>query len=214
MYFLDEVKKIATIESFQDDFFVDLHIPSSINGFVVKQICSRAFRRNKNLQTITLPDSITCINAEAFNECYSLEKVHFYSSSNKTRCLNIGYRAFASCAKLIQITSDMSICTNCDKDAFYNCIRLQNINLLLQNLENNCFENCFVLNDIVFAENALWKTCTFKGCSILKNITFMGDVEELLSDTCMKWISKRKIKCKKNTSIADFVYAGSYIEFI
>lgn len=213
-YFIDEVKKMAIIESFQGTYFEEICIPEQINGFLVKQISSRAFHQNKHLKSIVLPDSITRINAEAFCECYFLEKVHFYKGYHRNGRLEIGYRAFASCAKLTSVTSEVSICVCCERDVFYNCVRLKTMQLYLDQIENNCFENCFALDNVLFADCALWKTGTFKGCSDLKNVTFMGDVEELLSDTCMKWISKRNVKCRKNTSIAEFVYSGTHIEFI
>lgn len=214
MYYLDDTKKMAIVESFQDVYFNEVHIPPMVNGFIVKHICSRAFKGSKHIQKVVLPDTITKINAEAFAECYFLEKLHFYKSTNRNGRLEIGYRAFAACPKLTEITSDAAIVVCCEKDAFYNCVRLEKMQLYLFTLENNCFENCFELNNLLFSDCALWKTGTFKGCSNIKNVTFFGDVEELLSDTCMKWISKRNVKCKKNTSIAELVYTGTHVEFI
>ena len=78
MYYLDDTKKMAIVESFQDVYFNEVHIPPMVNGFIVKHICSRAFKGSKHIQKVVLPDTITKINAEAFAECYFLEKLHFY----------------------------------------------------------------------------------------------------------------------------------------
>ena len=212
-FHVDDVLKRATI--------IDCHlkaeaifVPEKIGEYTVRSIDVAAFRNNKQLTFIKLPNTITKIREEAFRGCIALEQVSFYETEKKYAVLKISDKAFMNCHSLFAFEINDSTNVSIGREAFKNCSQLLDMHGCIQNIENKGFENCFKLNTLTFADCVLWKTDTFKGCHDLKNLIFDGDVEELMSDTCMKWISKRNIKCPRNSSLADFVYEGTHVEFI
>ena len=75
-------------------------------------IPTQAFADLGKLQTVSILDTITTIEYEAFRLCYSLQEVIIPDSVN-----TIGYRAFANCNKLITFKIGKGIKT-IDSDAF------------------------------------------------------------------------------------------------
>ena len=67
-----EVKDDGTIEIIgYSGAEADITIPSTINGATVTSIADNAFADNKNLTSVTIPDSVTDIAPTAFNGCSS-----------------------------------------------------------------------------------------------------------------------------------------------
>ncbi|MEE0831574.1 MAG: leucine-rich repeat protein [Longicatena sp.] len=55
----------------------DVVIPASINGYKVGVIGKKAFINNFTMQTVTIPETITSIEAEAFVGCAGLSQINF-----------------------------------------------------------------------------------------------------------------------------------------
>ncbi len=91
-YFLD--KTSGTITGFAGEP-VDVVIPTSLGGYKVLSIGSRAFAECPTLKTLSIPDGITLISAEAFYSCSNLKSVEIGASVSY-----IGSRAFANCTNL------------------------------------------------------------------------------------------------------------------
>lgn len=53
----------------------DLVIPPVVNGIVVKQIADKAFFENKNLKSVTLPNTLESIGEAAFRDCDLVEVI-------------------------------------------------------------------------------------------------------------------------------------------
>ena len=191
-----------------------IFVPEKIDKYWVRSIDVAVFRHNKQLTYIRLPDSITKIREEAFRGCIALEKVSFYKTKQNFGRLVIGDGAFMNCHSLTSLTLEKDTCLYIGRESFRNCSQLTELQGHIQQIDSKGFENCFKLHTLSFADCVWWKTDTFKGCHDLKNLIFNGDVEELMSDTCMKWIAKRNIRCPHNSSLADFAYDGTNIEFI
>ncbi|MBQ8207357.1 MAG: leucine-rich repeat domain-containing protein, partial [Clostridia bacterium] len=102
------------------------------------------FYKNSSLESITLPEGVTKLNADSFSECTSLKSIVLPST-----LATVGYRSFHNCTSLTEITfnSDATIAYNSDavskadvisevKDAegknylnaFVNCSALKTIN--------------------------------------------------------------------------------------
>ncbi len=73
-------------------------IPSEINGFPVTAIGRNCFQDNEITKNITIPSSVTSINAWAFAHCHALEKITIPDSVQ-----SIGESAFNSCYALKEI---------------------------------------------------------------------------------------------------------------
>lgn len=192
----------------------NIRIPELIKNKPVTQISKHAFYNNPGLKTICLPNSISIIGEGAFFNCESLKKVSFYPTRNQAQMLSIGKFAFTRCRELIIFLTKLECQINCELQAFSKCISLEAIHGQLNILQGKCFEQCVLLDNLFFAQNALWRTDSFQGCDSLKHLTFMGDVEEELSNTCMKWLIGKEINCPTNSSLVELIHFGASIKFI
>lgn len=66
----------------------NVKIPEKINGIEVKGIAGEGFLYCENVETVTIPDSVTSVGSHAFNMCPNLEKVYF-TDNVKTIGINI-----------------------------------------------------------------------------------------------------------------------------
>ncbi|MBO5778914.1 MAG: leucine-rich repeat domain-containing protein [Clostridia bacterium] len=89
-----------------------LAIPAEFNGKKITAIAEDAFRLNKNLTSITLPDSITSIGKSAFEGCTELRTVDLPEG-----VAEIGDRAFFDCGKITKLHVPAST-VRIGKDAF------------------------------------------------------------------------------------------------
>lgn len=76
-----------------------------------------------SLQSITIPDSVTWIGCEAFDDCSNLQSIVIPESVTW-----IGERAFRGCTKLQTIVIPNSV-SNIGEDAFDGCTNLQSISI-------------------------------------------------------------------------------------
>lgn len=103
-------------------------IPAWINNKKITTIDSYAFSENNSINTINIPNTITHINNNAFEECNNLTNVNFINNSS---LLELG------------------------KYAFYKCNSLTSINLpnSLQKIDVGCFMGCTSLLQITLGSN-------------------------------------------------------------
>jgi hypothetical protein len=94
-------------------------IPKSIEvdgvTYKVTSIAGGAFKGNKTVKTITIPNTVTTIGANAFKNCSSLKKLTLSSKVKK-----IGEKAFSGCKnmKTLTIKSKNLTSKNISDDAF------------------------------------------------------------------------------------------------
>jgi hypothetical protein len=93
-------------------------IPSEIDGIPVTHIGYEAFRSNKTIESIVIPDTVTKIEDYAFRSCSNLKSI--VVSKNLTY---IGRYAFDFCPKLQSITIPNSV-TTIEEEAFSSCSNL------------------------------------------------------------------------------------------
>jgi hypothetical protein len=93
-------------------------IPSTTNGYPVKNIGNIAFRNKTIVTEVTIPDTVINIGNNAFQGCSALTSVTIGNSVN-----NIGQRAFYDCSSLMNVTIPSSV-TNMGSGAFGNCVFL------------------------------------------------------------------------------------------
>lgn len=152
----------------------DVIVPSEINGYRVTFL-DNTFCANKNIKSVTIPESVEAIGEDTFAACSNLESVQIGENVK-----GIGEYAFGNCTSLKEIILPQSI-GYIGMHAFYNCTALEEITLP-QNLEKigiRAFYNCAALTDVTINGNvSRVKEETFSGCSALKSVNFAANCVE------------------------------------
>ena len=179
----------------------------------VRVVCAGAFKDRKQLQNITLPDSLEEIEAEAFRGCNNLKEM--YIPYKTTR---IGESAFRDCVHMTKLTV-VNDHIKIGERAFENCALLETIQLPdgLTELYGGVFNSCKSLKAIdlpshltIIGENA------FSDCVGLEKIVIpdtVTKIDDLVFNGCIRLSSVelpegvRKIgksafkNCKSLTSV-------------
>lgn len=130
-----------------------------------------------------LPDSITTIEENAFQECRKIKKV---SMSDEITSLGTG--AYQSCSGITEVSLSSGL-TVISENAFANCTGLTKITFGNNNMQitteivKNAFLNCSRLGNIELP-GQIGKVCAdaFKGCRLLKRIQVNNDRTRLEDD--------------------------------
>ncbi len=169
-YSLDDDNK-ATITGYGGKATA-LAIPSTIDGYDVVAIGYEAFYNNKNIKSVTMPESITTIGNRAFDNCTALRAVTL--SKNLT---TIGEYAFRSCKELNNIEIPLSLTSS--KDAFVHCDSLKNVTFEegRTHIPSYLFYHCTGLEEIVIPDTVVeigWES--FYNCDALTSVTLPESV--------------------------------------
>lgn len=174
-------------------------IPDTLKGYPVTRIGSNAFSES-NVRFITVPQSVSTIEAEAFADCDNLEELNLpdkvfstiYGSAfrNCKALKSISARfisdyAFEGCTNLesvsIPLLSESYTKVSVSEGAFKGCTSLKEVKLANNTSEitikANAFEGCTALSNIDMKEAAviLYKEA-FRGCTALKEVACKGDL--------------------------------------
>ena len=98
-------------------------IPAEIEGLPVTEISRRAFRRNNNIVSITIPGTATIIGAEAFAGCRSLTSVTMPNSVTE-----IGESLFEGSGRITNVILSESL-TSIPTGTFKDCSSLVSVNI-------------------------------------------------------------------------------------
>ena len=143
-----EINDIAIILRYSGEE-ANVEIPEQIDNKPVVAIGMGAFKGNKTMQTVAIPDSVLSIGCGAFRNCTALE--HIEGGSGVVR---IGSRAFESCTSLTNFA----------------------LMFELQQVGTAAFRNCSSLQDIMLYKVKEVKPYTFAGCV---NMTYVNSVETI-----------------------------------
>lgn len=146
---------------------ISLEIPETINGYQVTKIGAYAFRGNRTLLTISIPDCITTVGEYAFADTVirtlkwgtglkTIEPCAFQNCSG-LRTLDIpagvesiGNGAFMFCSSLISVTLPEGL-QEIGNRAFYSCPFLESVNFpgTLAEVGESAFANCPMLTQVI-----------------------------------------------------------------
>ena len=156
----------------------NITIPDKINGIEVGSINERCFK-DSNIESVTLPSSVTSIEQQAFYGCNNLKSI------NLSNVKFIGTEAFTNCPSLtdnidlssVEMISERGLagtyfktmnlpkCTDIRDSAFEDCTMQKIVLNSAKNLGSNVFKNCKNL-EMIYAP----KVKGFDGCSGCTNL--------------------------------------------
>ncbi len=194
-YNYDAALKGAVITAYNGEAEA-IRIPSELGGDTVVLV---SLERNDHVKKVELPDSITTIGKNAFNNCRNLISINIPDGVTA-----IGERAFYYCDNLVSVVIPDSV-TKIGDEAFSYCENLKKIEVPsgVENLMKT-FVNCESLEEVILHEGLksigeeyfvdedgdgnddrygidYWYIglggYTFQGCSSLESITIPESVE-------------------------------------
>lgn len=127
----------------------NITIPSSINGFSVREISNSAFVDQSGLVKVTIPKTVTNIGNSVFANCTNLTNIEFEEDSQLTY---IGSNAFDGCTNLEAITLPIGL-EQIYQNTFAGCNKLKTITIpaKVDFIGNYAFQGCTELEEVIFA---------------------------------------------------------------
>lgn len=155
------------------------------------EIAANAFKDNKNLSGVKLPETITSIGESAFSDCSSLKTINFPSSLTE-----IGESAFQLCIKLEKADLSQTKMREISANSFYNCSSLKTVALSqsILAIQPSAFSSCSSLEEINLPYNLQGiATYAFAECRALKNVTLNEKITKILAMVFYNCTSLEKI---------------------
>ena len=175
--------------------------PKNNKTYKVTAIGSAAFK-GTSLNSITIPEGVTSIWNDAFNECQSLTSVKMPKTLKY-----IGVRAFYNCSKLNNIS--LRNTKSCGNEAFSGCESLTVIDLEgMASIGNSAFYGCASLTDINMKNVATLGYSAFRGCSGLTSVTIPNSVTSIGNFAFSGCTSLTNVNLGNTESIGDCTFAG------
>ena len=162
-----------------------IRIPEEINGYTVQKISNNAFKNNKNIQSVSLPESVETIGESAFENCGKLTEVVFPSGLE-----SISIKAFQGCTGLTEVMLPNGL-KKIDSYAFSGCTALPTVEIpdSVTAIGYRVFYNCTGITTMSYPVG--WTECAgyssyptyyghiFEGCTGLTGITVPEGITEL-----------------------------------
>ena len=148
----------------------DVTIPSRYKGKPVTTIGHAAFF-NSAVTSVTIPDSVTSIDDNAFGFCSQLTNISIPNSVTY-----IGFSAFAHCTSLKSITLPSSL-SSISEALFSGCSQLTTIHIpdSVPSIQSYAFYHCRNLETIrIPVSVTLIETDAFAGCPSSMTVTYSG----------------------------------------
>ena len=131
-------------------------IDNTVSSFKInektKAITGNAFNNCISLESITIPNGVTCIGWHLFQYCSSLKNVVIPNSVTR-----IDESAFDYCTSLTSIVLPQGV-TDIGSSAFSSCIKLESINIpaAVTNIGSYALSGCTSLKEIIVDENNVY----------------------------------------------------------
>ena len=182
-------------------------IPSSVTS--LGKCC---FSSCWGLTTITIPSSITSLSENCFMNCIRLKSISLPSSLT-----SFGSGCFWWCSGLTNITIPSSV-TSLSYSCFKGCSSLTSIIIpsSVKTVSSECFYGCSSLTSIIIPScvTILGSNC-FSSCSNLEKVTFQGKLPEYtmgcgLQSTCIFYVPKAYLQDYKDALGSKYSYIYAY----
>lgn len=152
-----------------------LIIPSTHNGLPVTAIGDNAFYDNRNITSLSIPDSITTIGSWAFSGCMSIDKIVIPDSVTTMK-----NEAFYGCRDTTSITIGKGLTVLEDRVFSFTGIKTIDIPENIKELKWGVFFDCYRLEKIEIPANVtVIGYGVFAECQALKTVVFPDTVTSL-----------------------------------
>ena len=141
-------------------------------GVTDTAVNANAFQNCTTLEKILLPDTVKTIGDYAFDGCASLKSIYIPAFGNLT---TIGKFAFQNCTSLIGVALPIN-CTSIGSGIFSGCTSFEDVRLSpeLTSIPSYAFYNCSALEDIAFSDKETSiGDFAFAGCTALGGSIYM-----------------------------------------
>lgn len=204
--------KVVAIGDFKYYSFKSVSVPETIdyNGetYTVTALGEGCFQCNANLESATIPKTITSIEPSTFNTCANLTSVKF-ADGIKVKALPAGM--FNSCYKLTDVTIPQSV-TSLGNNCFDECSGLTSIDIpeSVNGFGSWCFIRCYSLKSVKLPNKpkSFGEGC-FSGCRSLESVEIPADWTSLGSKTFSGCTSLKSINIPSGVTSIDYaVFKG------
>ena len=143
----------ATTTAGITDFILPDAVTVNGEAYKVSAIAPGAFKGNKTMTSVTMPESVKVIGASAFENCPKLATVTVGAGVT-----TIEANAFAGCKKLTTLTIGDNV-TTIGNNAFKNCKALTTVTIpkKVKTIGANAFAGCKKLKTVIFKTTKLTK---------------------------------------------------------
>lgn len=147
---------------------VDVVIPDTVS------VIGENVFQNLAIRSVTIPNSVQEIGAEAFMNCKNLKSVTF-----SKELTSIGERAFYGCSSLTDIVIPEGVVT-IKNGVFQNCTALTSVVFSegIKSIDDHAFDGCVRLSTLSFPDSlqTIGK-CAFQNCISLTDVLIPDDLE-------------------------------------
>ena len=147
----------------QNPLVIPHKISNAGNVYNVRNVGHRSFSYERNMENVTIPNSVTNIESYAFDSCSGLLHINIPGS-----VVNIGEKAFYECGGLTDIVVDSN---NTKYDSRNNC------NAIIETATNKLIFGC--QNTVIPDTISVIADCAFANCSGLTSITIPSSVTSI-----------------------------------
>lgn len=169
-----ESERAYTVIGLLDGAGSEVSIPATYKNLPITKIAAEAFRGNKALTSVTVPDTVTEIGEYAFAECTALTGITLPNS-----VVSVGRGAFSNCAALATVTLSTAL-KSIEAEAFFNCSLLTEIVLpeSLTKIGARVFASSTALSKVSLPSRLSWIGAeAFAGCE-LTELTYAGKISD------------------------------------
>ena len=186
-----------------------VEVPAELGGCPVVRIDTYAFKES-SAEEVILPEGITDIGAQAFEDCASLKKINLpeglldIGAGAFIRCSalealtfpstlrSIGMSAFQKCASLEEVVLPEGF-LYLQSGAFLGCTGLRKVvlpsTLQLRLTDSSLFQNCTALEEVILSEGfTLIPSAAFAGCTSLAKVELpstLTRIDTLAFENCI-----------------------------
>ena len=190
----------------------DVQLPREIDGCNVMAIMREAFKNNKTMQTVEIPNTIQYIGARAFQNT-NIISVRFEEPENANSSCNIYNSVFMDCKelKLVHLSEHVQFM---DWNIFGGCSNLRHINsdVISGEIPTFTFKDCSNLKTFIVSNVVDVKENAFE--NVILDSFVEHEPQSVYAEDIWKAIKYATIHCFPSSKLSHMAYYGGKVLFI